>query len=105
MLERLILATPNLRQLGFDGLGQGVVNPAPLQTKLVTKEPIVKNGIKPGSQIPFRAPQTPARECALKTILYEIVGTLAIAAHQRPRETPQAGHVLFYRRDLYCHRV
>ena len=105
MLERGILAALNLRQFGCDRLGQGVVNPAPLLSKLVTKDPIVKNGVKPASQISFRASQMPARERALKTILYQIVGTLAVAAHQRTRETSQAGYVLFYRRDLYCHRV
>jgi hypothetical protein len=59
----------------------------------VADKTMVQDGVDPAAQVAATPPLMPARERALKAVLHQIVGSLAIPAKQAASKPTQPGNV------------
>lgn len=62
---------------------------APPRAVSIAAEAVEQDRVKPAPYIGSPTPGLPMQQCALERILDQIIGTIGIAAQQRPGKTPQ----------------
>jgi hypothetical protein len=75
-------------QLHLGNQRQVVMDAAPPQSVAVAAKAVKEDRVKPASYITSRASRVPTGQGPLQSILDEIVGTIGIAAQQRPGKPP-----------------
>ena len=82
-------------QLHLGNQGQLMMDAAPPQSVAVAAKAVEEDRIKPASYITSQASRLPTGQCALQSILDQIIGTIGIAAQQRSGKTPQTRNMGF----------
>jgi len=79
--KQCLLAAVGTLQIILHDVGQtGANDLAYPAATLIGDKPVINNLIKPGAQVAIASEPSPSRKCTHEAVLYEIIGTVLIAA-------------------------